>query len=77
MTAAGIDSAFEGSDHCPIWMDVELPQELPQGHPVPAMALQHRASGAWLPHADERLEGLRAPASSFITLTSQGLECLS
>lgn len=56
MTAAGIDSAFEGSDHCPIWMDVELSQELPQGHPIPAMALQHHASGTLTPHADTLLD---------------------
>ncbi|KAK9851374.1 hypothetical protein WJX84_012198 [Apatococcus fuscideae] len=54
VTAAGIDSDFQGSDHCPTWMDVELPQELPQGHATPAMALQHHTAGqknkltAWL-----------------------------
>ena len=44
MTAAGIDSDFEGSDHCPIWIDLEVPHSS-QGHPVPAMALQHHSTG--------------------------------
>lgn len=82
MTAAGIDSAFEGSDHCPIWMDVELPQELPQGHPVPAMALQHHASGILSPHADTTV-GDRPEWSLWLfskvhalEFSYQGLKCL-
>ena len=74
MTAAGIDSTFEGSDHCPIWLDVDLPQELPQGHPVPAMALHQHASGKLDLHLHQMDQHERLPSGQVYFACSRQLK---
>ena len=45
---AGILDDFEGSDHAPVYADLQLPEPLPRGSRAPALDLRNRrtATGA-------------------------------
>lgn len=45
-TDVRIWSGFEGSDHAPVWADLELPEPLPMGKHPPALSLANRRTGA-------------------------------
>ncbi|CAL8462978.1 g2512 [Coccomyxa elongata] len=45
-TDVRIWSGFEGSDHAPVWADLELPEPLPMGKHPPALSLTNRRTGA-------------------------------
>ena len=38
LTGADIWPECEGSDHCPVWADLEFTKELPRGHVAPALS---------------------------------------
>ena len=45
-TDVRIWSGFEGSDHAPVWADLQLPEPLPMGEHPPALNLANRRTTA-------------------------------
>ena len=48
MVAADNWPECEGSDHCPVWADLQLEAGLPVGHVAPALSSSHTLQGRWL-----------------------------
>lgn len=45
-TDVRIWSTFEGSDHAPVWADLQLPGSFRKGERPPALSLANRRTGA-------------------------------
>ena len=45
LTCADIWPECEGSDHCPVWADLDFTEELPRGHVAPALSSSFMQQG--------------------------------